>query len=93
MKKEKYILCVECCESEIIKDIKISKKEYKKQLAFLRNQTEKTKEYESPVIERETKKDCDTYTQQANYFTCACSTTSLFALVCKKGYVFKEDIK
>ena len=77
----------------MINDIQISKKEYKKQLAFLRNQTEKTKEYESPVVERETKKDCKTYIKQVNYFTCACSTTALFALVCKKGYVFKEDKK
>lgn len=96
MKTRKYFLEVEFCESAMIRKMEISKKEFDKQMKFLRNQTIMTQDYECPIVEPEwsnKKFDHTTYTETCYVFNSGCCVTFLSVLEAKEGYCFKQGEK
>lgn len=93
MKTAKYKLEIEFYENQMLSDMTITKKEFLRQLAFMREQIELTKDYECPVTEaswspqvREHKGVIETvYT-----FCSGCGRTFLTAFECKPGYHFTK---
>lgn len=92
MKTAKYKIQFEGYEVMMSTDMEITKKEFNRQLAFLRQQVKDTpdtneypvKEYEPHVYER------SGFTETVYHFNSGCADTYLTALVCKPGYHFKK---
>lgn len=90
MKTKLYKIQFQFIETNMSSEIIISKKEFDKQLAFLREQIAKTADYECPVEEMqafETDRIC--YTEKTYVFSSGCATTYLTESICKTGYKFK----
>ena len=89
MKTAKYRIVFEYLEADMCQEMDITKKEFTRQLAFLRQQVENTKDNECPVTECDTRiRDRETFTETTHHFTSGCAVTYLFALECKEGYRF-----
>lgn len=90
MKTAKYVIAFDSIDTDMCYELVISKKEYNRQLAFLRQQVERTKDNECPCTERIYKHDHGTFTETTIYFSVATATTYLSALECKEGYHFTK---
>lgn len=90
MKTKIYKIAFQFIESDMCSNIVISKKEFDRQLAFMREQVKATAKNEYPIEEYPVEK-CDhiCYNETTYIFTSGCATTYLFALICKNGYKFK----
>ena len=93
MKTKKYFLDIEFCEAEMVNKIEISKKEFNRQMKFLRAQTYLTKDNECPITEPEwsnKKFEHETYTETCYVFNSGCCNTFLTILETKEGYCFTK---
>ena len=91
MKTKKFFIQFENFEVELSTMIEISEKEYKKQFNFLLSQklTAEKEDYDFKITHRTYNEEYAGYTQQRDYFTCACGDTILYKQICKEGYHFK----
>lgn len=94
MKTKKYYIENEFCDNEMIFKMEISKKEFDRQLKFLRNSVIVSQQmgYETPVTEPEwsgRKVDHTTCTETIYTFMSGCCATYLTAFETKEGYAFK----
>lgn len=91
MKTVKYLISFENFENSMCRDLEISKKEYDKQLKFMREQVKNTIiDEETPIRETnirtyENKTTIETHIS----FNCGCAYTDLIKIECKEGYHFK----
>lgn len=91
MKTKIYKIAFQFIDTDMCTNLDISKKEFDRQLAFMREQVKTTAGNEYPIEEYPmNKKDCICYTETAYIFVSGCATTYLFELVCKNGYKFKN---
>lgn len=91
MKAAKYRIVFEFLETDMCREMGISKKEFTRQLAFLRRQVEETTGNECPVTEGEPRvRDRETFVETMYHFSSGCAVTYLFALECKEGYRFTK---
>ena len=91
MKTAKYRIEIENLETTMCQTLDISKKEYTRQLAFMRQQVKETAANEYPVTESEPRSyDHEGMTETVYQFNCGCSSTYLIALECKEGYHFTK---
>lgn len=91
MKTAKYRIEIEFLETAMHQSLDISKREYNRQLAFMRQQVKATADNECPVTEAETLSgDHKGYTETWHRFNCGCCATYLIALECKEGYHFTK---
>ena len=95
MKTKKYFIENEFCDNAMITKMEISKKEFDRQLRFLRNSVivSQQMEYECPVVEPEwsnRKVDHKTYTETCYVFSSGCCRTFLTVIEAKEGYAFKN---
>lgn len=92
MKKSKYIIAFDYCDKPMSEDIEITKKEFERQLDFLRLQVRTSKDDEEDQMEELEPKERDfvCYTETSYFFSRGCATTYLTKLVCKRGYQFKQ---
>ena len=89
MKVTKYFIFFDCCEVEMSTEIEISKSEYEKQLKFLNNKIDETKDWECPM-----EVISDTYDNERTkieYFRFDVATGSVYLkkITCKEGFYFK----
>lgn len=92
MKTKKYFVEIEMCENNMMQRMEISKKEYDRQLKYMREQVEATIDYETPVVEPEWSGkviDHPQTTEVIYCFNCGCCTTYLTKYETKEGYAFK----
>ena len=91
MKTAKYRIVFEYLETDMCQEMGISKKEFNRQLFFLRQQVKNTTVNECPVTECEPRiRDHESLVETMYHFTSGCAVTYLFALECKPGYCFKK---
>lgn len=98
MKTKKFSISFDSLENEMSTEIFISEKEYYKQLCFLLQQVEKSKNQDS---EYRIEKIAENHHQNEKmitdiiYFQNCTATTTLKKYICKKGYCFnvKRTIK
>ena len=91
MKTAKYRIEVEFLETAMCQTLDISKKEYNRQLAFMRQQVRDTADNECPVAEIEPRSyDHEGMTETVHRFNSGCCATYLIALECKEGYRFTK---
>ena len=94
MKTAKYLIEFDFLENDMVSTMEISKKEFTRQLAFLRQQIETTKDDECPIVEPEYSgrtKEGNGYTKTIYYFRSGCAETALIELNAKDGYYFMTD--
>lgn len=92
MKTAKYFIEFDYCENGMCAPMEISKKEYQRQLAYMREQINATKDDECPVEEMEPiQKDLETMNKIVYIFHSGCARTFLTSLKCKPGYRFKRE--
>lgn len=91
MKTEKYFIEFDYCEIGMCAPMSISKKEFNRQLAFMREQVTETKDNEeTPVQEFDPiRSDLGTTERTVYVFHSGCTRTFLTELKCKPGYRFK----
>ena len=94
MKTKKYFIENEFCDNEMVLKIEISKKEFDRQLRFLRNSVivSQQMEYETPVVEPEWSGrtfDHPTCTETVYTFMSGCCVTLLTVLDTNEGYAFQ----
>lgn len=91
MKTAKYRIVFEYLDSDMCQEMEISKKEFNRQLSFLREQTVHTLGNECPITECEPRvRDRETFVETMHHFNSGCAVTYLFALECKPGYCFTK---
>ena len=91
MKHEMFFIEFSAYDTDMSTRIPLSKKEFNKQLKFLRSQTLQTAENESPVTELKIdQKETDTTITNYYFFNCGCADTMLVHYECKPGYCFKK---
>ena len=86
-----YYLEINNYETPILHRMELTKKEYEKQLKFLKQQVEDTKEDDIPMTMTIRSKEYDTYTATAHRFDLACSSTYLTCYKCKENFTFKRN--
>lgn len=90
MKTAIYKIEVEFYETPMNAPLTISKKEFNRQLSFLRQKVEESKDYEYPLQERPAQVFKHAHSTETVYhFKTGCADTYLSAYVCDKGYHFK----
>lgn len=89
MKTETYTIQFKAIETALSRAMTISKTEYEKQLAFLMNQLEETKDNEFPMEHRTYTRELTGATWTQHYFTIGTADTILSETICKPGYHFK----
>lgn len=94
MKTSQYIIETAYLENDMILRMEISKKEFTRQLAFLRQQIETTKDDECPITEPEysgSTHEGEGYIKTLYYFRSGCAETCLHEIKAKEGYHFMTD--
>ena len=89
MKREKFAIQFVSIETPVSLELPISKTEYTRQLAFLGEQIEKTKENEYPVELTTTVNENEKITITRHRFSVGTGDTYLTRYTCKPGYQFK----
>ena len=91
MKTAKYRLEIEFLDTAMCQAMDITKKEYTRQLAFMRQQVRDTADNECPVHEIDARSyDHEGLTETVHQFASGCCVTFLIALECKEGYRFTK---
>lgn len=95
MKTARYTIEFEGYEVDMCKTMEITKKEFNRQLDFMRQQVRTTPETnEYPVSEAEPiTKEYAGHTTTVYIFHSGTVTTYLTAMICKDGYQFKSNKK
>lgn len=89
MKTAKYSICFDAIDTELCKEISLSKKEYERQMGFLLSQLLETAQNEYPMQYRSRTDDYESVTVTRHIFTVGTADTTLTAMLCKPGYHFK----
>lgn len=91
MKTAKYRIVFEYLDADMCNEMEISKKEFNRQLSFMRQQVENTKDNECPINECDQMvRDRESLVETVYHFNSGCAVTYLYALECKPGYCFKK---
>lgn len=91
MKTARYFIKFENFEHSMCNDVEISKKEYNKQVKFMREQVKTNIDSEIPVKELDTKTyEKETTIETVISFICACAYTDIIKIECKDGYCFRK---
>ena len=94
MKTSKYYIENDFLENDMLLRMEISKKEFNRQLAFLRQQIKTTKDDECPIVEPEYSgrtHEVTSYTETRYYFRSGCAETCLVEMKTKEGFYFLTD--
>ena len=91
MKKitNRYTISFESIESRMSTEIQISKKEFERQLKFLRIEMAATEGYEYPMEEHFYEHSSEIMTERTYRFDVCTGSTYLSHYECKPGYQFK----
>ena len=89
MKTVKYAISFYSVDTDLSTNIPISKKEYIKQLSFLKKKEQQTANDECPVEHMRTVNETEQIILIQDSFTVASGTTFLTRCECKDGYHFK----
>ena len=87
MRTTRYTVEIDYLETDMLQRMDITKKEYKRQLDFLRMQVRATVDNECPVEESVEVQDREGYTKTVSVYRCGCCTTYLTAIECHPGYM------
>lgn len=91
IKTTKYRIEIDFLETAMCQTLDIPKKEYNRQLAFMRQQVRDTADYECPVTEVDVRSyDHEHMTETVHRFNSGCCSTCLIVLKCKEGYCFAK---
>ena len=90
MKTERYEISFSAIDTNLSTSIRISKKEFLAQLAYLQKQVAETENNEYPMEYRTSESDFTGAKITYHTFTIGTADTTLKATVCKPGYVFKN---
>ena len=88
MKKSKCFIEFENLENTMLNKMEITKKEFDRQIKFLNERVEQTKDEdeENKIEKRMYKKEFETYIVNTYFYTNCCCDTILTEYVCKDGY-------
>lgn len=89
MKTALYEISFQSTDTLLSTNIRISKREFQKQLSFLLGQLKRCENDEYPVEYRSSTHDCTGARVTYHTFTVGTADTTLIETVCKEGYVIK----